>query len=218
VEALRQGVPEQRIVALGDGIDSGRLSGAEMEDLWRGARVVVFPSHYEGFGLPVVEGLAHRKPVFARDMPVMRELYERLGAPANLVLYNSTADLVARLREGLPDWHEPPRENGPAAGGWNAAACRLGTLFRELLDQVSFDEVLVPRLEHFELLNYYAGMDRDGLASPAPAGETREHLKRLGRVVEDREAQIAAMRRSLSWRITDPLRAFADIFLKMAGK
>ena len=83
VDALTRAFPREKIVALGledngrhnvTAYTSGHLTDAQMHNLLRGARVVVFPSHYEGFGIPVVESLAYSKPVLARSIPVIREL------------------------------------------------------------------------------------------------------------------------------------------------
>jgi glycosyltransferase involved in cell wall biosynthesis len=51
----------------------GFLSEAELTAQMAGAKAFVMPSHYEGFGLPVIEavGLA---PIIAADIPVFREL------------------------------------------------------------------------------------------------------------------------------------------------
>ncbi|KQN72996.1 glycosyltransferase family 4 protein [Sphingomonas sp. Leaf62] len=51
----------------------GFLSDAELATQMAGARAFIMPSHYEGFGLPVIEavGLA---PIIAADIPVFREL------------------------------------------------------------------------------------------------------------------------------------------------
>jgi alpha-1,3-rhamnosyl/mannosyltransferase len=52
----------------------GYLSDGELAALYRAASVFVFPSFYEGFGLPVLEALGAGTPVVASDLPVLREL------------------------------------------------------------------------------------------------------------------------------------------------
>jgi len=54
----------------------GRMGEDELEWLYRNATVVLFPTMYEGFGLPMVEAFAHGVPVVASDIPTLREVGE----------------------------------------------------------------------------------------------------------------------------------------------
>lgn len=50
-------------------VEKSRLSG-----LYAGASVLVMPSVYEGFGIPMIEAFARGVPVVASDIPVFREV------------------------------------------------------------------------------------------------------------------------------------------------
>lgn len=50
------------------------VSDAELASLYRGALAFVFPSRYEGFGLPVLEAFAAGCPALLADIPVFREV------------------------------------------------------------------------------------------------------------------------------------------------
>jgi glycosyltransferase involved in cell wall biosynthesis len=50
------------------------LSGEEFEGLWRVAEVFVFPSLYEGFGLPVLEAMARGVPVACSNASSLPEV------------------------------------------------------------------------------------------------------------------------------------------------
>lgn len=52
----------------------GAVDDADLPALYRLADVFVYPSEYEGFGLPVLESMASGTPVVARDIPVMQEV------------------------------------------------------------------------------------------------------------------------------------------------
>jgi len=50
------------------------LTDGELEYCYKQARALVFPSHVEGFGLPIVEAMQRGLPVMASDIPVFREI------------------------------------------------------------------------------------------------------------------------------------------------
>lgn len=52
----------------------GWLSAEELERHYAEATAVVFPTRFEGFGLPVLEGMARGVPVLCSDLPVLREV------------------------------------------------------------------------------------------------------------------------------------------------
>jgi glycosyltransferase involved in cell wall biosynthesis len=52
----------------------GFVSDAELCYLYRNARLMVYPSVYEGFGIPVIEAIGNGAPVIVSDIPVFREV------------------------------------------------------------------------------------------------------------------------------------------------
>lgn len=55
------------------------LGDDALSALYASARLVAFPSSYEGFGIPVLEAMASRRPLILSDIPVFRELTENQG-------------------------------------------------------------------------------------------------------------------------------------------
>lgn len=69
----------------------------ELAALYANAALIVFPSLYEGFGIPILEAMAAGRPLLLSDTPVFRELTEGRGAYFNPTDSAAMADAVAAL-------------------------------------------------------------------------------------------------------------------------
>jgi glycosyltransferase involved in cell wall biosynthesis len=78
----------------------GYLATDDLARVVAGAAALVFPSWYEGFGLPALEALACGTAVVAADLPALREV---LGDQAELVAPGDAAALAAALARVLDD-------------------------------------------------------------------------------------------------------------------
>ena len=170
VEALVKEFPRQKIVALGledvsnqnvIGYKSGLLSEPELDELFANSKAVIFPSFYEGFGIPIIRSLACHKPLLARSSTVNQELAERLGYPADFILYDSTDQMIQQVRRGLPAWKDSVRSLR-GQHDWATTTEELGAFLRRLPDQMSFEDVLVPRLQYVGLLRRTGLFKREG--------------------------------------------------------
>jgi glycosyltransferase involved in cell wall biosynthesis len=105
----------------------GYLPEGDLARVVAGAAALVFPSWYEGFGLPALEALACGTPVVASDLPALREV---LGDQAELVPPGDAAAMAAALAKVLADpGGEPARAARRArAAGFTWAACAQATL------------------------------------------------------------------------------------------
>jgi glycosyltransferase involved in cell wall biosynthesis len=110
----------------------GYVEHESLASLYRGAACLVFPSRYEGFGLPVLEAMASGTPVVATTAGAVPEV---AGDAAILVAPGDPAALADGVREALVK-----REQLVAAGlerarqfTWAETAGRTLAVYRELL-------------------------------------------------------------------------------------
>jgi glycosyltransferase involved in cell wall biosynthesis len=117
VRALREGGADVR----------GYLPQDELVGLYQRAACLVFPTRYEGFGLPAAEAMASGTPVVARPDAAVREVVGEAGV--------LTEDLSAGVRQALEE-----RERLSAAGlerarlfTWDETARLTAEAYRRLL-------------------------------------------------------------------------------------
>ena len=111
---------------------AGYVPHEGLASLYRGAACLVFPSRYEGFGLPVLEAMASGTPVVATTAGAVPEV---AGDAAVLVEPGDPEALADGIRRALED-----RERLAAAGlerarrfTWSETARRTLAVYRELL-------------------------------------------------------------------------------------
>ncbi len=75
---------------------TGYVPENDLLKLYRYAKVFVYPSLYEGFGLPVIEAMSCNTPVVASNIPVMKEIAD--GAAVLIDPYNSD-DIASGIRK-----------------------------------------------------------------------------------------------------------------------
>ena len=117
----------------------GFVDDADLAALYSAADVFVFPSLYEGFGLPLLEAMACGVPVISSDASSLPEVAATGGEPAALLL--SPQDEAGWSAAMLRLLAEPAaRQRLIAAGAaqaarftWPAAARQLAGLYDRLL-------------------------------------------------------------------------------------
>jgi len=113
-----------------EAFDSGALENEVVEELFRRAKCVVFPSFYEGFGLPLMKGLAYGKAVIARRSRVFREAIARFPNSGRLIEFENSLELVqavGKVLHGKVDMSFQQQSDAAGAPhhGWKECAAQI---------------------------------------------------------------------------------------------
>lgn len=116
----------------------GRRSDEELRHLYAGARVVAYPSIYEGFGLPVLEAMSAGVPVVATSVPAIVEVAGEAALLVDVGDVDALADALDRV------WTDDGLRNRLRTAGaarverysWSACADGLVALFARAVTEL----------------------------------------------------------------------------------
>ncbi|WAV96504.1 glycosyltransferase [Oxalobacter aliiformigenes] len=121
---IAKALPGQKILVCADmdekddsvrSVSSGFVSQEEFDGIYKRAKCIVYPSLYEGFGLPIFQAIGSGTILYLRDSELNRELYPFIQYHCNVVLYRDTKDLIEKLNNGIPKFQKKENyysENG----------------------------------------------------------------------------------------------------------
>jgi glycosyltransferase involved in cell wall biosynthesis len=107
----------------------GWVGKDELAALYRGAAALVWPSRYEGFGLPVLEAMASGTPVVLSADPALREV------AGDAAVYAESGDFAAAVRRALAEGAERGAAGIERARrfSWAETARRTADVYRKVL-------------------------------------------------------------------------------------
>jgi glycosyltransferase involved in cell wall biosynthesis len=121
-------------LGLGDRvIELGKVSDPQLQSLYRNCEALLFPSLYEGFGLPVLEAMAAGAPVVASDSSSIPEVVGDAGVLVGPRDHQAMADAIVRIL-AEPGHRESLVSRGrrrAATFSWDATTARIIELIWE---------------------------------------------------------------------------------------
>jgi GT2 family glycosyltransferase len=189
VEILSAAFPQKQIIVVGSQTDrffqnvtfikAGEIAHDVMEGYYADAEFVVFPSHYEGFGIPIVKSVAYNKVVYTRQSGLVDEIVRHITQPHLVKTYKNIMDLPAMIASA--NTNHPESGVGGKAITWDHVASEVTSIINETLNHPDGGYRLRRRLSALHAI------DRNNDC---------EALRK----------EIISMSMSKSWRVTKPLR------------
>ena len=101
-------------------IRSGGLTDEHVNSLFEQADVIVFPSAYEGFGLPIAEALKAHKPLVVFETLTSREVVAVLGGQNSTYFFNDFSMLSDQIKDASKQIYECPPHQLRSSDDFNA--------------------------------------------------------------------------------------------------
>ena len=116
---------------------TGYLPSAELAYLYAGAQAFLFPSYYEGFGMPPLEAMACGVPVMTSNRSSLPEVVGDSGILVEPEDLGQMANAMERLLTDT-ELHQTCRERGIARAGqftWERSADAVFQIYQELMGE-----------------------------------------------------------------------------------
>lgn len=107
----------------------GKVTDKDRPAIYSGASIVAQPSHYEGFGMPIVEAMACRVPLITSNTSVMPEV----AGDAGILVDPSDPAMIAKAFKEVVDWSPAKRKEMLEKGVKRARAYQWTNAVRALL-------------------------------------------------------------------------------------
>ncbi len=113
---------------------TGYLSDQELATLYSGARAFVYPSFYEGFGLPVLEAMACGCPVITSTLSSLPEVAGNAGILCDPHDIQQLADAIQSIYESDERYQQMSKASRQRAGhfSWEKCAWETSRAFTHL--------------------------------------------------------------------------------------
>lgn len=115
---------------------TGYVSDQELATLYSGARAFVYPSFYEGFGLPVLEAMACGCPVITSTLSSLPEVAGNAGILCDPHDTQQLADAIQSIYRSDERYQQLSKASQQRAGcfSWQECAARTNLAFAKLLN------------------------------------------------------------------------------------
>ena len=80
-------------------IQTGNLSEQAVQHIYQHAKIIIFPSLYEGFGFPTLEAASYSKPLVLFNSDVNHEIVDAFNLQDNTFFFNTFRELPSILTE-----------------------------------------------------------------------------------------------------------------------
>jgi len=119
----------------GNIIFTGYVDASDLPALFGGAKSFVYPSVYEGFGLPPIEAMACGTPVIASDIPVLREVCADVASYASVLCERQWRDRLVESLDLNQDQYWALSARGVSRSkcfSWDSSARKTYDVFEEV--------------------------------------------------------------------------------------
>jgi len=198
---------------------SGQLDSDFLSYLYAGCKAVIFPSQYEGFGLPIATGLKYKKRIIACNNELNNELLEHFQDFRDYFIFFDSFSEIAEIVDSIDFSKQlPPAEYKDS---WDNVAIEAEAFFEEILNTDVDVEKLLKRLRllnlleemHFQHSERYRRVENERF-------KLNEHCIELEKQNNELSRRNNELTRSVSYRLSRKISSFTPVggFYRMLKK